>query len=350
MVKTRSLTLVGALGLFACRPELAGRPSLITDDRVLAISSEPAEAKPETVVTYQALYVGPDKDPDPSGLDWAYCTQNKPLAVTGPIAPACLAPAGNLLVSLGDGASASGKLDKDVCRVFGPVPPDTKPGEPPVRPVDPDTTGGYYQPVRLLVPTAGEPDYVAGVTRISCGISGATQEQAADYNRRYLPNRNPALDGLTLVHADGSTSPMSSTADPTRVGAGEAVTLAAAWLVCPAEPSCGDGICSGSEDATMCAADCSSNPRGCGSESYVEFDPASRTVVDRREGIRVSWFVTAGELAHDRTGRTEAEANLRQTDNVWTAPREPGPVRLWLVVRDDRRGVGWSSYRIDVSG
>ena len=81
MVKARWATLVGALGLLACRPELAGRPSSIAADRVLAVSSEPAEAKPGAAVRYQALYVCPDAEPDPSGLDWAYCTQNKPLAI-----------------------------------------------------------------------------------------------------------------------------------------------------------------------------------------------------------------------------------------------------------------------------
>jgi hypothetical protein len=235
--------------------------------------------------------------------------------------------------------------------VFGPVPPDTKPGEPPVRPVDPDTTGGYYQPVRVLVPTGQEPDYAVGVTRINCGISGATQEQAADYNQRYLPDRNPVLALLTLVHADRSESAISPDpeSEPTRVGPGEQVTLKATWLVCPIDAVCGDGICSGGEDATSCADDCASQLKGCGTESYVEFDPATRTVVSRREGIRVSWFATAGELAHDRTGHPEAEADLTETENTWTAPGEPGPVRLWLVIRDDRRGVGWSAYRIEVS-
>jgi hypothetical protein len=351
MVNARRAMLAGALGLLACRPELAGRPSLITTDRVLAVSSEPAEATPEAAVSYHALYVGPDAEPDPSGLGWAYCTQNKPLAVTGPISPACLVPQGSLLFPLGNGAAATGELPKDDCRVFGPVPPDTKPGEPAVRPVDPDTTGGYYQPVRLLVPTAGEPDYVVGVTRISCGISGATQEQAADYNRRYLPNRNPALDSLTVVGADGTATTVSPDpqGEPALVHPGEQVTFKASWLICPADPACGDGVCSGGEDATSCADDCGSAPRGCGTESYVQFDPSTRAIVDRREGIRVSWFVTAGELAHDRSGHPEAEADLTETENTWTAPAEAGSVKLWLVVRDDRRGVGWSAYRIDVS-
>ena len=42
--------------------------------------------------------------------------------------------------------------------------------EPPSRPADPDVTGGYYQPVRVLVPTREEEDYVVGVTRLACGV------------------------------------------------------------------------------------------------------------------------------------------------------------------------------------
>ena len=34
--------------------------------------------------------------------------------------------------------------------------------------------------------------------------------------------------------------------------------------------------------------------------------------------------------------------------NAWTAPSDPGLVRLWVVLRDDRGGVGWAEYLIQV--
>ena len=68
----------------------------------------------------------------------------------------------------------------------------------------------------------------------------------------------------------------------------------------------------------------------------------------RREEMRVSWFATAGAFRDGRTGRTEAEADEIETENVWTAPEQPGEVVLWVVLRDDRGGVTWQSYRMQV--
>src|SRR5262249_8096616 len=130
----------------------------------------------------------------------------------------------------------------------------------------------------------------------------------------------------------------------------EEVALFARWPECPIDAECGDGICSPGEDASPegCAEDCR-KPVGCrGSEPYVHFDPISRKLNDRREAIRVSWFASAGEFDHDRTGRSEAEASDSESDNTWTAPSTRGDVRLWVVLRDDRGGVGWGSYRLRV--
>ncbi len=331
-----------------CKPKLEGRPSLVDGDRVLAVRSVPAETKAGASVQYEALYVGLDGPVDPAGLDWALCNERKPLAVTGPIAIGCLTKSADSLTPIEGGAQPKGKLPADVCRVFGPNPPAPKMGEPATRPADPDTTGGYYQPVRVLARIEGHDQYAVGVTRLNCNLANATQEQSSEYQSQHQPNENPALDSLVLRGKPDQTVPGDGDGDPLAVSAGKALTLRASWIACPATAECGDGICSPGEDKSC--DDCSgSSPRGCtGSEPYLELDPIKHALVHRREAIRVSWFATDGDFDHDRTGRAESEAKTSFSDNTWTAPKHKGEVRLWVVIRDDRGGVGWSAYRLDV--
>jgi len=90
-------------------------------------------------------------------------------------------------------------------------------------------------------------------------------------------------------------------------------------------------------------------PAGCaGSESYVWFDPQARVFVERREAINVAWFATAGILSTARTGRVETEGAATDSTNDWLAPSSPADVWLWMVIRDSRGGVGWSTYRVRV--
>jgi hypothetical protein len=98
--------------------------------------------------------------------------------------------------------------------------------------------------------------------------------------------------------------------------------------------------------AASCPQDCA-KPHGCtGSEPYIYFDPQNRSLLDRREAVRVSWFANAGHFDHERTGRAELDASSNTTDNPWTAPDDSFDVWLWVVIRDDRGGTGWSSYRL----
>jgi hypothetical protein len=341
------------LGLGAgCKPDISGAPSVIDAPRVLAIKSEPAEAAPKTAgvveVTWSALYVGPHGEEDPSVLDWALCTERKALETDGELSPACLVPAGDALVDLGNGAAVMGALPDDGCRNFGPNPPLPKAGEPAPRPTDPDSTGGYYQPLRVAEAESDGYEYAVGLTRISCGLARVSAEQSTDFNNRYRPNENPVLTTV-VVNPGAREAPLSDDADSTAsVSAGSTVTLRASWPDCPLEPACGDGICGASEDKTNCPDDCK-DPHGCtGSEPYVSFDLGTRQWVERREGMRVSWYAAGGSFEHDRTGQTEAEAATTSTDNSWTAPNGPGDVHLWAVLRDDRGGIDWGAFVVRV--
>src|SRR5262249_58432488 len=82
-------------------------------------------------------------------------------------------------------------------------------------------------------------------------------------------------------------------------------------------------------------------------ESFPVFDPESRTLVDHREAIRVSWFVSGGELTSDRTGRSETDTETF-ADDVWTTP-DAGPAYLWVVVRDSRGGVAFAGQAVTIA-
>jgi hypothetical protein len=336
-----------ALACAGCKPELEGRPSLVQGERVLAIQSAPAEAKPGVAVHYAALYVDASGVLDGDMLDWALCNHRKGLAESGTIAHQCLFLESPSLDMLGMGSAADGTLAREACETFGPTPPTPKPGEPSLRPVDPDTTGGFYQPVRVLA-RGDEQLYAVGMTRLTCALGGATPEQSAEFNRRSRPNENPQLDMLELRRADGLELPLPDLDDThvLSVDREERVTLTATWTECPLEPSCGDGICSSGELLQDCPEDCTT-PHGCsGAERYVYFDPQDRSLKERRESLRVSWFASAGHFEHERTGQSASDTTSTSTKNVWIAPEDSRDVLLWIVIRDDRGGVGWRSYKL----
>jgi len=258
-----AVVLLGvAVVLAACAPDLADDTTLVTAPRVLAVRAEPAEAAPGAAVTLTALWTG-----DPTAPAWSFCATRRPIVEVGSIDPRCLAAE---LPSIGTGLSITAALPDDGCALFGPD--QVADG----RPVDPDGTGGYYQPIRVLAPDA-QP--TAGFARIICNLAGATPEQALEYRARFVPNTNPAI---AVAHDPSSNTIV---VDPTP-------------------------------------------------ETFVYFDPTTRTLADRAETIRVSWFATAG--AFDDGAHTTGT-------NTW---RGDTAATIFIVVRDDRGGVTWESLTV----
>jgi len=70
-------------------------------------------------------------------------------------------------------------------------------------------------------------------------------------------------------------------------------------------------------------------------------------VVDEREGIHVSWFATGGSFDLDRTGTDGSDTDTNST-NGWQPPSQSGPLHMWVVLHDDRGGVGWAGYALNV--
>ena len=84
-------------------------------------------------------------------------------------------------------------------------------------------------------------------------------------------------------------------------------------------------------------------------ETFKVYDLTTHVLVDQTESLRLSWFATAGQLEHERTGRTADEVGTAFTRNLWRAPSTPGLVHVWMVLRDSRGGVDFASAEIEVS-
>lgn len=343
------VSLVAFLALLACVPELADDQARIASPRILAVRAEPAEARAGQNVTLTALIASPGGAPAGSdALEWAMCLARKPLTELGPVAQECIdrfGEGGDIFQRLGRGQSVTGVLPADACRRFGPIAPPAEAGGVAGRPVDPDPSGGYYQPVVL---GSGIGAALASV-RLACGVAGVPSSEAVRYNQGARPNENPAIDRLEIT--SGGARPIAAGVERpgATVAAGARLDLRAVWTACPREPVCGDGLCTAGENQSTCSADCRDAPKGCtGSETYLWPNPETRSVQERREGITVSWFSDRGVFADEQTGRTESDPDGVDAANVWTAPSEPGPVRLWVVLRDDRGGVGWGEYVVQV--
>jgi len=333
----------------ACVPTFDDQLSIVSEPKLLAVQSEPAEAAPGEQVTLNALVASPALEQSESALSWGLCRARKPLTELGPVNPLCLQPPEraprDAVTPLGRAASVSATLPMDACRLFGPSLPEAMNGQPAGRPVDPDPTGGFYQPITVTVLDSGVTSL--GDIRLFCPPSGLDQDQAGDFAAQYRRNENPTLERLVSLDAAGAATPVPDEPDTLSVSVGQSIHLQASWAACPTSAVCGDAICGPLEDKSSCPADCTA-PKGCtGAESYAWWNPGAGQLESRRESVRVSWFATAGRFANPVTGRDEDESDTT-SENTWLAPTTPGPVRLWLVMRDARGGQSFRSFVITV--
>ena len=316
-----------SLSVSGCVPSFEDNLSTVLQPEVLAVQAEPAEAAPGETVQLSALVASPDLSASTPELVWGLCTARKPLTELGPVNPVCIqAPraAPDAIVALGSGASVSATLPMDACRLFGPSLPEPMNGEPAGRPVDPDPTGGFYQPVTVTL--VANSVTTLGAVRLFCPPAGLDLDQAAAFNSSYHRNQNPTLDTVRTLDAAGVATPLpDSSALSLTVQPGQSLHLQTNWATCAAS----DSACTGAE-------------------TYVAFNADTRQLDTKHESVRVSWYASAGSFAHPVTGRDEDEFALTNTENTWTASPNTGDARLWLVVRDSRGGQSFRSFVISV--
>ena len=297
-----------------CKPDLGSPASLVVGPRVLAVRGTPAEATPGSMVAFDVLAVQPDGTIVDPPLGWSFCHTPKPPAEANAVSRECL----DTPDDAGPAPTFMAALPSDGCMTFGPQPPPVQPGQPQIRPRDPDGTGGFYQPLRVTLSDASDTDIAFALERITCMLANAPIDVTRMFNLTYTPNQNPVVDHVTL-DPDGAATPLvgAGAATGVSVPVGGTVTLELGW---PGEAP----------------------------ESYPVWDLASRTLVTHRESLRVSWFASAGSFPKDTTGRREDEPELFAR-NDWTAPTSAADVHFWVVLRDSRGGVDFASFDLAVS-
>jgi hypothetical protein len=286
--------------LAGCAPKMGNPASLITQQRIIGVRAEPAEAAPGDLVQYSSLVVSPSGTVEAQDLSWSLCNLRKPVAENTPVSQACLT---DDLAQSAQGVSASIQTPSSACSNFGPLAPPSSSGT--LRPSDPDATGGYYQPLRLDLGA----EQVIFRERLSCGLAGASLVMAQEFRARYTANQNP-----TLVSLSGLVGETPASLDS--LPASQRIRLVATW-----------------------------SPESA--ESYPVFDSASQTLADRREALWLSWFATAGSFDDSVTGRGEDDSAVL-TENTWQSPAEVEVVLLWLVLHDSRGGADFASYTLTV--
>ena len=294
------------LGFFAllllapCVPKVGNPASLITQERIIGVRAEPAEAAPGDLVQYASLVASPSGTVQAQDLSWSLCSLRKPVAENTPAGQACLT--GDLPQSA-QGARVSIQTPSFACVNFGSLAPPSKTGT--LRPSDPDATGGYYQPIRLDLPA----EQAIFRERLRCDLAGASLLISQEFRARYTANQNPTLLPLSALLGE---NPISLDAVP----AGQRIRLLGAW----------------SPDSA---------------ESYPVFDSGSQTLVDRHEALWLSWFATSGVFDTSTTGRQESDP-VAFTENAWLSPAETAIVFLWLALHDSRGGTDFASYTLTV--
>jgi hypothetical protein len=313
MIGIKQLLPLVAIGaaLATCKPDVGQPAYLVTDYALLAVRAEPAEVKPGATVTYSFLLASPNGTVQDTEAMWNVCLIPKPPSESNAVSSACsgFPDAGAVTVA----STFTTPVPSKVCQLFGPIAPPVMADKPPVRPRDPDSTGGYYLPVQVQVPGLAT-GMLSGFAfeRIMCSLANAPSNVIAEYNKQYQANNDPVIDHADLVDASLGRLPLDF--GPLSVAAGSSFTIEAAF-----------------------AAD--------SAEIFPIFDRASESLVDQQESLSMSWFVTGGTLEHDRTGIAAGKV-ATTTSNLWKSPTQPGEVYLWLVLRDSRGGTTYRSYQM----
>jgi hypothetical protein len=293
----KRVSALAAFAALACAPALPDTPWLVGEPRILAVQLDPPEAAPGTDVAARVLVASTDGTVGDAAVDWAFCRTPKPPAENRTVNEQCF---GDGAEPAGAGPSVYLALPPDGCALFGP---ETPPGD--FRPRDPDSTGGYYQPIRAQF----QGHTAITLARISCNLRSAPTDVALELKARYLKNTNPLIRSVD-ARVDGSLLPLD------QIPTGSDVQFSVHWSP---------------EDE----------------ERYVLYDTASRNLVGATEALDVAWYTTGSAPT---SSHSVGEATARSAETTWRAPSGPGTVHFWAVLRDSRGGsdfTAWDAIIVD---
>jgi len=348
---------IWGLGGAGCNEDVPS-PSLVEDLRVLAIRAEPPEllfdrtdgvadpeARPPVPVSFQALVV------DPRGLpmlyDWSFCPVES--SQTCGDFDRRKAEASPSVHPVLDAARAQGR--------HGEVgPPDGATGAAEVAAftvgVSADLFDFHLASSGLGL---GNGAWVSAVLALGAGSERLTSQKRLVLNARDLsawnpelsrvgwqicppapavapagclplaprtPNRNPAIAAVEVARSALAGAPFEPLAGPLALAPGQTVRLRP--VLAPDTAERYQVLESSLQDNTL-------------------------MVVERTEEPIVSWFATAGEFGDEQT----APQLSKTLDNTFTAPAAPPPTggraSIYIVVRDQRGGTGWSKVEVTVA-
>jgi hypothetical protein len=307
-----TIVLAGSVAL-GCKPEVGQAPSLITDYALLAVKGDPAEAKPDENVVYSFLLASPSGTVTDATAGWDVCETPKPPAENSSVASACNPPEPGAAT----GQTFAAPVLTKACMLFGPIAPPVATGQPSIRPRDPDSTGGYYLPVRVKFPALATGSLTGfAFERITCNLANAATDIVDDYNKRYQPNNHPGIAATDVIRADGSSFNLDS-GSPT-IAPGESVVFQATFA---------DGS----------------------AETFPVLNPDRRRAGGPdREPVHV--LVCYIRIVCTRPHRRGRHRDRHFDQQYLESPghgRDNGT--LWLVLRDSRGGTAFKSYSIQMT-
>ena len=244
-------------------------------------------------------------------MAWSFCNAPKPLTEDNVVSNACVGDGPGVgdaapLSRVGVGVSVTARTPSKGCSVFGP---DV--GSMGLRPRDPDTTGGYYQPLLATLAGAGGGGDAIELARIHCDLANASGDTVTQFAKLYHDNQEP-----DAAAADGDA------------GRGGGIALG--------HPRVGPRRAAGELAG------------GVGRDVRVLRSPGRRRSASQREAMQVAWYGSGGTLDTESTGRAGDDPATTSQD-AWTAPAQAGTVHLWVVLRDSRGGVDYVSQDVVVT-
>jgi len=318
--QTTSLVIVAALACVAaaCSPDFEPYNE-VHNLRVLAVRAEPPQLPPDESATLDLLvHVEPD-DPRPVTYHWSWCpfsagsTSGYTCATDRDTLQALIDEAAPGVVEVPGfdlGTSATATLPY-------PVPPVV-------------LQAACQQLLMQDVPDFLElPDCVTGFpvlikveVRQGDDVITAVKEVKLLYGANEAPNANPALSGASIFESKaGPSTSVVLGEEPVALRRG----LLHRWHV---ELEAGE------------AELFQPSPR-----------PEDPDPAPAHESLAVSWFAQGGEMEYRRTGYIEDFTTFEQaTANAWTTPTtkefDGESMSIYMVVRDNRGGVGWLSRQV----